>query len=239
MKKIFVLICLAINVFWATAQVKTNQTISNGAISTSSAFLDASSSPSWNLTTNTGKGLLFPRVDLTTFAAFAYAGTVGLTTNYPSRFDGMIVYNSATGTAAIGGTAVTPGFYYYANTTTTINGGNWVRMNDANDAVNAASGTAYFGVLPTVTPTATNIQSLTNKSIGCGAYSGNFDQTLTVGGYFTLAVPISWRNPSLRIDGSDTWDVFNPTSTVTINNVTYQVWQTDTILTTSNAIAVR
>jgi len=239
MRKIFILISLAINMFWATAQIRTNQSIGNGTINTSSTFLDASSSPTWNLTTNTGKGLLFPRVDLTTFAAFAYVGTAGLTANYPTRFDGMIVYNSATGTAAIGGTAVTPGFYYYANTTTNVNGGTWVRINDANDAVNAASGTAFFGVLPNTTPNATNIQALTNKSIGSGAYGGNFDQTLTAGGYFTLAVPVSWRNPSLKIDGNDTWNVFVATSTVMINNVTYQVWQTDVSLASGIAIVVK
>jgi len=239
MKKVIILMTLVLNLFLVTAQIKTNQAVGNGSINTSSAFLDASSTPVWNSSTNTGKGLLFPRVNLTTFAAFAYGGTAGLSTNYPTRFDGMIVYNSATGTAAMGGAAVTPGFYYYANTSTTVTGGTWIRVTDANDAVNAASGTAYYGVLSTVTPTATDIQTLANKSVGSGSYTNNFDQTLAAAGYFTLAVPISWRNPALKVDGSDTWNVFNATSTVVVNNVTYQVWQTDISLASGVAIVVK
>lgn len=239
MKKVIILMALVLNLFWATAQLKTNQAISNGSINTSSAFLDASSTAAWNASSNVGKGLLFPRVNLTSFA-FAYGGTVGLSTNYPTRFDGMIVYNTATGNAGIGGTAVTPGFYYYANTSSTVTGGAWVRMTDSNDMVSSASATAYYGVLTTTSPTAAQVQALATKSVGSGAYLTNFDQSaLASGGYFTLAIPVSWRNPTLKIDGSDTWDVFNLTSTVTINNVIYQVWQTDIPLTTSNAVAVK
>ncbi|RTZ45871.1 hypothetical protein EJ377_13970 [Chryseobacterium arthrosphaerae] len=41
----------------------------------------------------------------------------GLPTAFPTLLDGMIVYNTATGTAATGtaGVSVVPGFYYYDN----------------------------------------------------------------------------------------------------------------------------
>ena len=97
----------------------------------SSAFIDASSNSGNNITTNIGKGLLYPRVNLTTFAGFSGA-PVGIPTSYPTYYDGMVVYNTATGTAGIGGTIVNPGFYYYTNKTTGVNGGKWVRMNDSN-----------------------------------------------------------------------------------------------------------
>ncbi len=57
---------------------------------------------------------------------------VGIATSYPTRFDGMVVYNTATGVAGIGNTAVNPGFYYYSNQSTNANGGKWIRMNDSN-----------------------------------------------------------------------------------------------------------
>jgi len=125
----------------AEAQLRTNLAV-GGSISTSSAFMDASSTIVWNSSTNVGKGLLFPRVNLTTFAAIANAGS-GAPNNYPGRFDGMIVYNSTTGTASIGGTPVAPGFYYYSNKTTNVNGGTWTRLSDANDVATSPSGMAF------------------------------------------------------------------------------------------------
>lgn len=235
MKKLYSLIFILLLAGAVKAQIRTNNAL-GGQINTSSAFLDASSYTVWNSSTNIGKGLLFPRVDLISFASISSNGS-GIPNNYPNRFDGMVVYNSATGTSNIGSTFVTPGFYYYKNTTTNVNGGKWVRMNDSNDATIGAS--VYYGVLTTTTPSATDIQGLATKTLGSGSYDGSFDQSTASAGYFTVAIPVSWRNPALKIGGNDTWNVLNATLVVTINNIKYQVWQTDVSLPLGETVAVK
>ena len=96
-------------------------------------------------------------------------------------------------------------------------------MNDTNDVTTGAS--VYYGVLTTITPSATDIQGLATKTLGSGSYDGSFDQSLASAGFFTVAIPVSWRNPALKIGGDDTWNVLNATKLVTINNISYQVWQ--------------
>ena len=129
MKKTLLLLFLTILSFsnLLTAQVKVNQNAANSAINTSSAFMDASSSPLWNGTTNQGKGILYPRVDLVNFTAMSHAGPFNASNN-PNYFDGLLVFNTATGVAGIGADSVFPGYYYYRNTTTTANGGHWVSL---------------------------------------------------------------------------------------------------------------
>lgn len=98
-----------------------------------SSFLDASSVTAWNQTAgNVGKGLVFPRTDLTQMASLVSSLPAGLT-NFPNRMDGMIVYNVGTGAPKINPTAtpnVTPGFYYYENKTQNLQNGRWVRIGD-------------------------------------------------------------------------------------------------------------
>jgi len=236
MKRVYVLIVFVLFAFFASAQIKTNLAVNGGTINTSSAFLDASSTSSWNSSTNVGKGLLFPRVDLTKFSTVAYSGSI-LTTNYPTRFDGMVVYNSTTGTASIDGTAVTPGFYYYSNkSTTSVNGGTWVRLLDTNGGASSAS--AYFGTLSTNTPTAGDVTTLTVSSMESGAYTGNLSYTVATSGYFTFAVPASWRNPLLVIDGDETLNVIHPVTLVVIGGVSYLVWQTDISLPSGKLVSI-
>ncbi|MDY6025372.1 hypothetical protein [Bergeyella zoohelcum] len=131
MKKIYTvgLFCLSLVSF---AQIKTNQPVLQNTANNSSAFLDASSSPLWNPTSNQGKGLVFPRTNLTTLATLVQVGP-NIPNNFPNRMDGMIVYNVGTGAPKINPTAtpnVTPGFYYYENKTTNLQGGKWVRIGD-------------------------------------------------------------------------------------------------------------
>ena len=203
------------------------------------SFFDASTQ--FNGTTNTGKGLVFPQTDLTTFT-FITSALDG--TTFPSAFDGMIVYNVGTGQTISGQGVqvnVKPGFYYFSNsngnTTKTITAGNWIRIVEGSDVAGAA--TAYYGVLNTTVPTAAQIQALANKSVESGAYSGNFDQSLSSAGYFTVALPVSWRNPSLKIGGNDTWDIFNAAAIVSINNISYQIWQTDVSLLSGESVIVK
>ncbi len=127
MKKILLLLTIISFSSGITAQVKVNQNAANSAINNSSAFMDASSSPLWNGTTNQGKGMLYPRVDLVNYTAMSHAGPFNASNN-PNYFDGLLVFNTATGIAGIGADSVFPGYYYYRNTTTTANGGHWVSL---------------------------------------------------------------------------------------------------------------
>lgn len=215
------------------AQVRIVNSASASAAANSSAFIDASSNNTANTSTNIGKGLLFPRTNLTTLALLSGAPT-GLPVSYPTRFDGMIVYNNASGTAAIGGGEVKPGFYYYENKSTTVNGGKWVRLADDNDS----SSIGYYGVLATNNPGSADILGLSASAISSGSYNGKFDHTLSVAGYFTVALPVSWRAPLLTINGNETFNVFLPVKTIDINGLIYQVWQSDVSLISGLAVAV-
>jgi hypothetical protein len=147
-------------------QIKINSNASTGAMTGNSAFLDASSAPSWKSSTNIGKGMIFPNVDLTTLMTMAQSGSSSATNN-PNRFDGMLVYNTATGTSGIGNVAVKPGFFYYSNATTNLNGGTWI-------SVGGASATA-LGVIATVA----NYTVLdADSTIFCDATSAGFALTL-------------------------------------------------------------
>lgn len=110
------------------------QVLSNGVITNQypneNIFLDASTNN--NSTLNDGKGLLFPSTDLTIFT-FKTESLDGI--NFPSAYDGMVVYNTATGNTVAGNgviTAVTPGFYYFFNPgqSTDISAGKWLAMSE-------------------------------------------------------------------------------------------------------------
>ncbi|CAA7390374.1 FISUMP domain-containing protein [Chryseobacterium fistulae] len=109
------------------SQIRISNSIAISSAPNSSAFIDASSNPSYNSTTNIGKGLLFPRTDLTTFTAFSQA-PFGIANNYPFLYDGFILFNTATsGVAGVGSTEGTlcRGFWYYDNPSNLLNGGTW------------------------------------------------------------------------------------------------------------------
>ncbi len=122
MKKTILLIALFISVI-SFAQVRMTGT--SVSATNSSAFIDASSNNLNNTSAGVGKGLVFPRVDLSTFT---FVGTTGIASNFPSRFDGMIVYNTKDGGAANVGTTtgtLKPGFWFYENKSATTSGGTW------------------------------------------------------------------------------------------------------------------
>jgi hypothetical protein len=127
MKKIYLSIILLV-VISANSQVRLVSTLNTSV--NSSAFIDASSQNSNNITVGTGKGLVYPRVDLTTFQFVS--GTTGIGSSFPTRYDGMVVYNTVTGnTSSLGATAiiaVTPGFWYYDNKSTNVKGGTWTQL---------------------------------------------------------------------------------------------------------------
>lgn len=113
-KTLYITAILCCTALLSFSQVRVVNSTTNSSAANSSAFIDASSNGTVNSSTNIGKGFLFPQTDLTTFASFSGFPT-GLPNSYPTHFDGMVVYNTATGTSSIGSVAVTPGFYYYSN----------------------------------------------------------------------------------------------------------------------------
>ncbi|GAA5086342.1 hypothetical protein GCM10023210_08080 [Chryseobacterium ginsengisoli] len=152
------------------AQLKANQTLANASINSSTAFLDASSSTIWNASATLGKGILFPRADLTQLT-LTNNGSY-LTANNPNRFDGLIVYNTGTGNtpaanSGIGGQAVVPGYYYFSNpgSPTATTTGQWLPVG-GNPKFNVVNGAAA-GV-------ATNTQVDGNPVY---AYKGQFTTT--------------------------------------------------------------
>lgn len=132
MKKIIYSLALTTLAFSAHAQVRTNLNVTQGAINSQTAFMDAASTVQWNNSNNIGKGMVFPRTDLTLLQTLV-ANPNGIGSAHPNRLDGMIVYNVGTGAPKINPTAtpnVTPGFYYYENKSRTLQGGKWVRIGD-------------------------------------------------------------------------------------------------------------
>ena len=96
------------------AQVKV-QSNPDPIIANQNPFLDASSyTEGWG--PSEAKGLLFPQVDLTTFQLNT---SVVDEFTFPTAYDGMIVYNIATGNTSDGAlnaqSEVKPGFYYFHN----------------------------------------------------------------------------------------------------------------------------
>lgn len=126
MKHIFLLVSTFLGAQLFAQNVGINAT---GAAPVSSAALDVDMA---------NKGVLIPRVALTTTAAFAPVTGVATTS--------LLVFNTAT--AGAGATAVTPGYYYW-------DGAQWVRMIGGTDSywrvgtsvtdVNQNAGTRFIG----------------------------------------------------------------------------------------------
>lgn len=131
--------------FFANTQILTNS-LPAPAISQSNAFLDASSNFSSiaGESNNLHKGIVFPDVNLTTFE-FENIIADGIT--LPSYYDGMIVYNTATGNTLTTGvnpnvsSTVVPGFYYFSNpngaTNGNVTGGVWKALGSSASSSNS------------------------------------------------------------------------------------------------------
>ena len=82
---------------------------------------------------NLGKGIAFPRTNLTSFVFAEYASG-----DFPANFDGMVVYNIGVGVtptsgSGIGGEAIVPGFYFFSNPGSQFdtNSGNWIPVGNS------------------------------------------------------------------------------------------------------------
>lgn len=157
----------------AVAQIRTFNSPNNGVAGNSSAFIDASSNIGANNSASLGKGILFPHTDLTIFSNFLSAGSVGLPNNYRNYFDGMIVYNTATGQSSIGDVSVEPGFYYYSNPgqnfpTGNVNAGQWKPLGGeaSSPKIHITENTPTETNLVTVDTTVEKVISITGTADG-------------------------------------------------------------------------
>jgi uncharacterized protein (TIGR02145 family) len=130
----FVAILGSMNAF---AQVLSNDPVVSGTINGENPFFDGSTNfdPASSFSNTIGKGLLFPRTDLTSweFSSLILDGTV-----FPTAYDGMIVYNTGTGNTLTSGNnpntsfPVAPGFYYFYNPDGAVNldvsTGEWIPL---------------------------------------------------------------------------------------------------------------
>lgn len=129
MKNILLKITGGILVFFgisSNAQITTNGNTAS-ALNNTNLFFDATKFEELP-NSSYGKALGFPRANLTTFT-FNTEPMDNLVIN--SDFDGIVVYNSATGNTLAGQgvvTAVAPGFYYFSNPGNpgNITSGRWV-----------------------------------------------------------------------------------------------------------------
>jgi hypothetical protein len=118
-----------------SAQVASNGVVSNN-INQENPFFDAATNfdtASTGTGNNIGKGMYFPTTDLTKWT-FKTTNMDGVT--FPTAFDGMVVYNSKSGSTLSGQgivTNVVPGFYYFSNpgASTSIAAGKWLPLGGA------------------------------------------------------------------------------------------------------------
>lgn len=140
MKKIIFSIVFFSGVASVYAQVNAGSVIDLNP--SKNTFLDASEYTQM-ANTSEGKGLNFPRTNLTTFTFDT--SDLGQYQYFKTGFDGMIVYNIATGKTGTNPATqgiqvdVEPGFYYFYNPTATedtvdVSAGRWVRIGGGNAA---------------------------------------------------------------------------------------------------------
>ncbi|MDR4953633.1 hypothetical protein REB14_15750 [Chryseobacterium sp. ES2] len=127
MKKLISFLVLTIPCYFVQAQIGTNQNVEN-TLSNSNFFMDASKFNDFG--NSIGKGLGFPKADLT---KFKFDRSVIDNVQILSDFDGMMLYNYGNGNTVLNEgqqVAVTPGFYYFSNPAAsgTVSNGKWVRL---------------------------------------------------------------------------------------------------------------
>ncbi|MBT3547426.1 MAG: hypothetical protein HN487_07030 [Flavobacterium sp.] len=174
-----IILSIAVMLFSVTAvaQIRTFNSPNNAVAGNSSAFIDASSNVGANNSASLGKGILFPKTDLTIFSAFLSVGTLGLNNNYRNYFDGMIVFNTATGQSSIGDVSVEPGFYYYSNPgqnfpTGNVNAGSWKPLGGEgiSPRVHITENTPSETNLVTSNATSEKVVSLTGSADGISTH---------------------------------------------------------------------
>lgn len=219
MKKIIIFSFLIVSTLSVHSQVRFTG-LSNSVVS-SSAFIDASSNNTNNSSVGIGKGLVFPRVDLSTFT---FVGTTGIASNFPSRFDGMIVYNTKDGGSANVGTTsgtLTPGFWFYENKSTTTTGGTWKALGSGSSS-SSSSSTVFAVSTATYSALATDGTLLVNvptggATVSLPAASANNGKILTIKKVDDDADVLTFNTP-VKYDASNTLTTLNFATTLKIQS---------------------
>ena len=169
MKNIFLTILLLLVTTFCFSQVRIVNSPNNTGAPNSSAFLDASSNPAANNNATRGKGILFPRTNLQIFNNFGGA-PIGIPNSYPTRYDGLIVYNTATsGEAGVGNTegTLSEGYWFYENKTSSTNGGTWKPLGSAESPkIHITENTPTETNLVTLDTTVEKVISITGTADG-------------------------------------------------------------------------
>jgi hypothetical protein len=151
MKKYILSIAFLTATVAVNAQVLSNKIITSD-IPGSNVILDGSTQFATEVTgeDNLGKGIIIPSVDLTSFEFTDVTNGLADGVTFPTFYDGMLVYNRATGTTQTTGqrsstaTAVTPGFYYFYNpdgaTNQTVTSGVWKPLGGSGSSATASNG---------------------------------------------------------------------------------------------------
>ncbi|MEN8886583.1 MAG: hypothetical protein ABF257_06305 [Polaribacter sp.] len=168
MKNIFILTIVILFCNYSFSQIRVNNT----SFSTSPAgfaFIDGANSSTYAGVDFAGKGVLFPRTDLTAITGSRVVfGTNG--------YDGTIVYNVGTGAIPETGMGtsnddVYPGFYYYSNSAgTDIDAGVWIPMGIGNAPVELTGNTNPPTLGVTSNVGAENVISLTGSADGVSTH---------------------------------------------------------------------
>ena len=156
-------------VTYSFSQVRIVNTTVNSRAQSSSAFIDASSNVGMNNNATRGKGILFPRTNLQIFNNFGGA-PIGIPNSYPTRYDGLIVYNTATsGVAGAGNTegTLSEGYWFYENKTSSTNGGTWKPLGSAESPkIHITENTPTETNLVTLDTTVEKVISITGTADG-------------------------------------------------------------------------
>ena len=177
--KNYVRINIFILTFALSSSLASSQIIGNGTQATtggdSPAFINASGrlfSSSNGFTTdgsgNSGKGIAFPRTNLTTFEFQSFL------IDYPTYADGLVVFNIGSGTtpssgSGIGSQEVEPGFYYFSNPGSPFNtnAGEWKPLgSEGSPKIHVTENTPTETNLVTVDTTVEKVISITGTADG-------------------------------------------------------------------------
>jgi hypothetical protein len=171
MKKIFYISIVVFCCNYSSAQARFNNTNFTTDLS-SLAFINGAAAASYASLNFAGKGILYPRTDLTTITG---SNVVNATNNY----DGLVVYNIGTGPipdSAMGESDedVSPGFYYYSNPTgTDVDSGVWTPLGSG-----GGSGVGSI-VITDNTPVDTNVTTAATDIVKVNRLAGTADGVTT------------------------------------------------------------
>jgi hypothetical protein len=180
MKNILILIIAILFCNYSFSQIRVNNT----SFSTSPAgfaFIDGANSSTYAGVNFAGKGVLFPKTDLTSITGSNVApGT--------NSYDGAVVYNVGTGAipaSAMGSSAtdVTPGFYYYSNSAgADVDAGVWTPLGGGSSSAVAIADGVASDSYATINATQEKVVRLTGIMADGTNTTLNLDAALTTAG---------------------------------------------------------